>query len=184
MNLFKRTTTLKLVDQKTENWHEDFIVHLAHIIRPKVYLELGLYQCALFNRVSQIAERSIGVDLQPDVKKYVKKGEFYCQNTADFAITAEGLNLKVDMLFIDADHSKEWVKNDFNSYFSLVNDQGIILIHDSYPGSEMYTSSGYCGDGYKSIIDLTLNAKGYEMVTIPVHPGLTICRKREKHLAW
>jgi len=45
------------------NWHEDFIVHLASLVRPKVYVELGLYHCALFNRIIPFAEQLIGVDI-------------------------------------------------------------------------------------------------------------------------
>ncbi len=35
--------------ERKENWHEDFIINLAAQFRPKVYVELGLYQCELFN---------------------------------------------------------------------------------------------------------------------------------------
>lgn len=45
------------------DWHEDFIVHLASVVRPKVYVELGLFKCALFNRMIPYSERLIGVDV-------------------------------------------------------------------------------------------------------------------------
>jgi len=34
-----------------ENWHEEFIELLAAVIRPKVYVELGLYECVVFNKL-------------------------------------------------------------------------------------------------------------------------------------
>jgi predicted O-methyltransferase YrrM len=37
---------------------------------------------------------------------------------------------KVDMLFIDGDHSYEGVKDDFNSFSHLVRDNGFIVLHD------------------------------------------------------
>lgn len=37
---------------------------------------------------------------------------------------------KVDMLFIDGDHSYEGVKDDFNSFAHLVRDNGFIIFHD------------------------------------------------------
>jgi len=37
---------------------------------------------------------------------------------------------KVDMLFIDGDHSYEGVKDDFNSFSHLVRDGGFIVLHD------------------------------------------------------
>jgi hypothetical protein len=41
-----------------DNWHEDFIVHLAHIIKPEIYVELGIYKSELLNRISKIAKKS------------------------------------------------------------------------------------------------------------------------------
>jgi predicted O-methyltransferase YrrM len=40
---------------------------------------------------------------------------------------------KIDFLFIDADHSYEGVKRDFESYSQLVRKGGIIAIHDIAP---------------------------------------------------
>ena len=39
----------------------------------------------------------------------------------------------IDMLFVDADHSKEAVAEDFKSMFPFVTDQEIIILHDGYP---------------------------------------------------
>lgn len=36
----------------------------------------------------------------------------------------------VDMLFIDGDHSYEGVKDDFNSFYTLVRENGFIVFHD------------------------------------------------------
>jgi predicted O-methyltransferase YrrM len=40
---------------------------------------------------------------------------------------------KVDFLFIDADHSYEGVKKDFEMYSPLVRKGGIIAFHDIIP---------------------------------------------------
>lgn len=40
------------------------------------------------------------------------------------------------MLFIDADHSKEAVLQDFRGFFPFVAPYGLILLHDSHPGKE------------------------------------------------
>lgn len=170
-----------------ENWHEDFIVHLAQVIKPKTYVELGLYQCSLFNKIVPIADKLIGLDISPESDKYMKKSakaSFVCSTTDDFAKKLRKSPIKIDMMFIDADHSSESVLKDFNNFFPFVSDQGIIILHDGYPKNKSYTRPGYCGDCYLAIEKLTLQAKerGYEMVTIPVHPGVTICRKRSSHL--
>lgn len=40
-------------------------------------------------------------------------------------------DIKIDLLFIDGDHSYEGVKKDFNLYSKLVSPNGLILIHDT-----------------------------------------------------
>src|SRR5437879_2763365 len=40
-------------------WHQGLIIHLASILRPRVYLELGIFKCGLFNRMIQFAEQVI-----------------------------------------------------------------------------------------------------------------------------
>lgn len=39
-------------------------------------------------------------------------------------------DLKIDLLFIDGDHSYKGVKEDFEKYFNLVKNNGIIALHD------------------------------------------------------
>ncbi len=40
-------------------------------------------------------------------------------------------DIKIDFLFIDGDHSYEGVKKDFDLYSQILNDNGIIVIHDT-----------------------------------------------------
>jgi len=169
------------------NWHVNFIVHLASVVRPKTYVELGLYQCELFNKIIPFADELIGVDMATEAgtfMKKTKKASFVNCSTDEYCKIASAKGLKIDMLFIDANHSYESVKNDFLGYFSMVSEGGIILLHDGYPKDIQHTGNGYCGDGYKAIDELTRSAIDYEMMTIPVHPGLTLARKRSKHVPW
>ncbi|MGA2237706.1 MAG: class I SAM-dependent methyltransferase [Candidatus Bathyarchaeia archaeon] len=170
-----------------ENWHEDFIVHLASIVRPKLYLELGLYHCDVFNRILPYADHLIGVDKDPTSRKWISKSRkvrFVNSTTQEFARELYNTKLKIDMLFIDADHSEKAVLDDFGGFFPFVCQHGVVILHDTCPKNEFYIQSGYCGDAYKAIERLSRNATEYEMVTIPVHPGLTLCRKRESQLPW
>lgn len=185
--LGKFATKTPLNNEAPINWHEDFIVHLAKIVKPKVYVELGIYQCALFNQVIPFAQKLIGVDNSKDSAKFMKKSEkakFICAYTDEYYRKLKKKPIKIDMLFIDADHSKESVLKDFQNFFPFVADQGIILLHDGYPKNKAQTKPGYCGDGFKTIQKLSQRTKDYEMMTIPVPPGLTLCRKRKKHLNW
>jgi hypothetical protein len=40
-------------------------------------------------------------------------------------------NIKIDLLFIDGDHSYDGVKIDFELYSKIISDNGIIVIHDT-----------------------------------------------------
>ena len=169
------------------DWHESFIVHLASIIRPKVYVELGLYQCAVFNQIIPYTEKLIGVDIEPSAGKYMTgspKTLFVCASTQEFAHSIQSNPFLIDLLFIDADHSKESVLSDFRNIFPFVSPHGLILLHDTHPGNAALLDPNYCGTGYEAIAELSSENKDYEMVTIPVSPGLTICRKRQTQLSW
>jgi hypothetical protein len=58
----------------------------------------------------------------------------YCANaTVIKGLTYADYNYNnVDVLFIDADHSYEGVKRDFNAWFNKVSLNGVIILHDTY----------------------------------------------------
>ena len=175
-------------DQPTPlNWHENFIVHLASIFKPRVYVELGVYQCVLFNQMIPYAQQLIGVDINAEAGGYMQKSDkarFVHSTTTNFVEECIEKQIQIDMLFIDADHSKEAVLNDFNTFFPFVTSHGLILLHDSHPKDEEQCKPGLCGTGYQAIEELSKKTDQYEMMTIPVPPGLTICRKRNAQLSW
>jgi hypothetical protein len=45
-------------------------------------------------------------------------------------------DIKIDVLFIDGDHSYEGVKTDFDLYSKILSDNGIIIMHDTDPTYE------------------------------------------------
>jgi predicted O-methyltransferase YrrM len=168
-------------------WHEDFIVLLASIVRPRVYVELGIFQCALFNRIIPYAEQLIGVDTNPETEQYMQassKTRFVHATTQEFIKELESGSTMIDMLFIDADHSREAVLNDFRNYLPFVAPHGLILMHDVHPGSAWLIDPSWCGTAYQAAEELSRYTDDYEMVTIPVSPGLAICRKRKTQLSW
>jgi len=178
---------IDLNEHKGLVWHEDFIVHLASIVRPRVYVELGIYHCALFNRIIPYAEELIGVDINPDAGRYMQissKTRFINSTTQDFIKYLESEALMIDMLFIDADHAREAVMNDFKAYLPFVAPHGLILLHDVHPGNEQLIQPAWCGNAYLAAEELSRHTDEYEMMTIPVSPGLAICRKRKTQLAW
>lgn len=169
------------------NWHEDFIVNLAKIFKPNVYVELGLYQCHLFNRIIPFSNKLIGVDINESSGKFMKKSDktyFLNLRTDDYAEELKKNPIEINMLFIDADHSKESVIRDFSNFMPFVIPHGIILLHDTHPKDENQMKPEYCGTAYEAIEELSKQTEEFEMMTIPIAPGLTICRKRKTQLNW
>ena len=150
-------------------------------------MEIGIYKCGLFNQMIPYAERLTGVDMDRDAGNFMqqsKKTEFINTSSIDFFsqnLKKEGL---YDLIFIDADHSKESIKDDFLNSIKVLEDDGIILLHDTYPLDRNATAENRCGDGYLAIENLGKQTTDWELVTIPLHPGLTICRKRNRQTIW
>jgi len=173
-----------MVDHK---WHQDFILHLANVLRPRAYLELGIFHCGLFNKMIPYAETLIGVDLDPKAGSFMTKAtkaSFVCARTDDFAAMLRRDPMAFDMIFIDADHSKEAVEADFRNFMSFLNPHGLLLLHDTHPLDLAATERLRCDDGHAAIGSLSRQCDEWEMITIPVHPGLTMCRKRTTQLKW
>ncbi|MDO9107775.1 MAG: class I SAM-dependent methyltransferase [Coriobacteriia bacterium] len=156
-------------------------------MRPCLYIELGIYRAELFNKVVPFAGTAVGVDTDPRARSHVRKAanaRFVLGTTDDLVEELREQDARISMLFIDADHSCESVLRDFRNYLPLVADHGLILMHDTHPGDEQLTQPGWCGDAYRAVQELQAEGEGYEMMTIPRSPGLTICRKRDAQLSW
>ena len=103
-------------------------------------------------------------------------------------------DIKIDVLFIDGDHSYEGVKLDFNLYSKLLNDKGVIFIHDtdeSY-GRELIISEDakkdfYSFDGPSKFIKELESNMDWNIVNLfnngilkdkPSSTGITIVNKK------
>jgi hypothetical protein len=103
-------------------------------------------------------------------------------------------DIKIDVLFIDGNHSYEGVKLDFNLYSKLLNDKGVIFIHDtdeSY-GKELIISEDakkdfYSFDGPSKFIKELENNTDWNIVNLfnngilkdkPSSTGITIVNKK------
>jgi len=157
--------------------HEKFIEYIAAGKRPKSYLELGLYRGKTINNVSKYIdnkENVVGVDISRDI---IIDGVFYNMSTDNFFIQNEK---SFDMIFIDADHSYESVKKDFNNSLKILNRGGIIILHDTDPESDSLFSKGYCGDAYKIVNELELD-KNLNVITLPIQEaGLSIVTRKNE----
>ena len=100
-------------------------------------------------------------------------------------------DMRIDLLWIDADHSLEGVKKDFDLYSEIMSDKGIIMIHDTdekYVNNFIETEEheDYDLSGPSEFIK-TLDSDKFEILNLfnygiekdfPSSTGLTIVRKK------
>lgn len=151
------------------------------------YLELGIRAGACFNEVAHLAkEKAYAVDIN-DCFKYIKSNKnlvWFRGKTTDF-LKRHNKNEKFDLVFIDADHKHKSSMKDFEMVLPLVNDNGIILLHDTYPTREELLSTKYCGDSYKTADRIRKEySKVCEICTLPFYYGVSIVRKLDRQLLW
>ena len=181
------TVVLRYEGKVDHKWHQDLILHLASVMRPENYLEVGIFHCGLFNRMLPYAKKLTGVDLSPGAGQYMvssPKAKFVCSDSVGYAKKLKEQGETFDFIFIDADHSEKAVQDDFLHYEDLLRPHGLILLHDTHPIDEAATSQERCGDGYLAIDRFSRQTDKWEMMTIPLHPGLTLCRRRTRQLDW
>lgn len=120
-------------------------------LKPKNILEIGTQYGGTFNVFCKLASnKKISIDLPEGIHGGLpvwmtqQRNQYFLDNfndvhflsydshlqsTLDFA---EGLlhDEKVDVLFIDGDHTYDGVEQDFNMYRRLVRPSGLIVFHD------------------------------------------------------
>ena len=148
-------------------------------IEPKIILEIGTAMGGtlfLLSRISDFKATLISVDLLNGKIGGDKKSTFFrnfAQNRQKIRIikgdshklsTFQNIkkilkNRKVDLLFIDGDHTYSGVKEDFEKYKVLVKNGGLICLHDIVPGP--YDNVGGVPDFWREIQE---NYDTYEIV--------------------
>jgi predicted O-methyltransferase YrrM len=150
-------------------------------------LEIGIHKAGLFNKASRFTQESVGIDVDPTCRqsmKLRKQDRFICGDSASEMKKLILEDRKFDFIFIDGNHSKQAVMTDFSLAIELIRLDGIVMLHDTYPENEHATASDRCDDGYLAVEEASKLAEEWEMMTIPIHPGLTICRKRNRQVSW
>ncbi len=153
--------------------------------QPKCVVEIGTSQCGvtfLLSHVLKSASLVIGIDLFVKnefllryfsrFKQRIKfiEGSSYAASTVKKVKNTLG-GKKVDLLFIDGDHSYDGVKNDFLNYRQFVAEDGIIAFHDILPdystryGQKTFNYAGGVPDFYNKIKQL------YPCVEFVDNPG-------------
>ena len=93
---------------------------------------------------------------------------------------------KYDIIFIDPHHTFAQSKKDIETaYHCLLNDNGVIVIHDCYPTNiclvdEFYTGKPWCGLTYKAFIDFKNNNNMIQTYVVDCDFGCGIILKNKQ----
>ncbi|WP_375495467.1 class I SAM-dependent methyltransferase [uncultured Nostoc sp.] len=166
-------------------------LNFANNEQPKYVCEIGTANGGTNFLLSQALSSTIfmaGIDLYVKNKAqlcYFSKdyqqlffvdGSSYHPQTVEKVQTILG-SKKLDLLFIDGDHSYEGVKQDFLNYRHLVREGGIIVLHDIVP--DYYTRYGqqtgrWVGEVPKFWTRIKSHYPYYEFIENPEQDGLGI----------
>ncbi len=109
------------------------------------YLEIGTFQDELFSKI--ICEKKIGVDPFSGGTHRMTSDEFFKINQEKF-----------DCIFIDGLHHYSQVIKDINNSIEILNDNGVVLIHDCLPNNLMEQqvprmTLNWNGDVWKAFVE-------------------------------
>ena len=135
----------------------------------KSYLEIGTFKDDLFKRVE--CENKLGVDPVSGGNIRKTSDKFFEENSQTF-----------DLIFIDGLHHYHQVKKDIENSLSVLNDNGIILIHDCMPRNYYYqavprSQLNWNGDTWKAFLEIRTNEK-YDTYCCYADEGIGVILKR------
>lgn len=156
--------------KRLQTFHEILIPLLVEVCDAESYLEFGTHENETIGKVR--CKRRYGVDVKVEP---CGGAEMYAMTTAEFIRDCARLCAPFDFVFIDACHDAKAVRDDFLGIIHHVSMNGIVCLHDTHPETVADTDPGLCGNAWR--FARFLHESGYECVTLPYHPGLTILRK-------
>lgn len=160
----------------------DILNTLAKEFHLQNYLEIGTqFRDANFNKINCV--NKICVD--PDPKA---KADYICTSDKFFDIFLNGpaqKGVNIDLIFIDGLHHADQVKKDFENALDCLSENGFIMIHDTLPTEEKYTTvpretNRWYGDVYKLLCILKFY-EGIEFVNIEADCGCCIVWKKQNY---
>lgn len=145
----------------------------------KSYLEIGVNTPNQpgYNWVGVSCETKHGVDPNVDTTYRMTSDEFFSNH----------ISQKYDIVFVDGLHLFEQAFRDIENSINNLNDNGIIVVHDCNPTSEITqrrerVSDAWHGDVWKAILKLRLEKKDINIHTIDTDEGCAIITRGGQNL--
>lgn len=156
-------------------------VHLINSFSPERYLEIGVHKGLSLIGVRASIKDSVDPDKSTIANHHMTSDEF-------FERIAPTLEYKYNVVFIDGLHHSDQVNRDIANAIQYTEDDGIIILHDCNPESEMRQrvppdfdiwEHGWNGDVWKSVV-WARQQYDYLIYVIDSDEGLGVIDKRSK----
>jgi hypothetical protein len=138
------------------------IINHLNDIEEYSYLELGVNDNVNFNSIK--SKNKFSVDMN---------GNALYTGTTDEYFNSLPLEVKFDIIFIDANHDYDYVLRDFNN--SIDHATKWILLHDMIPPSRKYVQSSRCSDSFK-LLYFMLKETSFEIYPMNNNFGFTLIK--------
>ncbi len=146
----------------------------------KKYLEIGVHQGHSYNLVDAIIKDSVDPNEESPAIYHMTSDEF-------FEKVGPTLGYKYDVIFIDGLHHTEQVDRDIENSLKYLEEDGVVILHDCNPESEMRQrvpadfdiwEYGWNGDVWKSIFKFRVNNshKNYKVFVVNDDEGLGVIK--------
>lgn len=159
--------------------------------QPGIYLEIGTANGGthyLIRRLCPTIQKSIGIDIDVKNKSLIDRitstrsahyiiGESGTLKTIQRVESILGSDEKLDVLFLDGDHSYEGVSGDFSLYNKYVRRGGIIIFHDIVQDHGQRfgkQTNKYTGDVPRFYAEIKEDYEHYEFIEEPDQDGFGI----------
>lgn len=149
---------------------KDIIKYWAEKINAQSYLELGVRDFnSVFNYIPCAIKHS--VDINMESANYTMSTDEFFSKLRNSELDLDK-NYKWDIIFIDANHLCDFVKNDSLNSLEHLNDNGIIFLHDVLPIKyQNQTEYGENQTAWKIVPYLLKNHPEVHICTIPEKDG-------------
>jgi predicted O-methyltransferase YrrM len=157
--------------------YSELIKCICALTNAKTYLELGVSSGFTLFNVSNVVDKVVGVDIH-DIRLF-KKGEFHMMTTNEFFQNQKDT---FDIIFIDANHDFEYVKEDFDNSIKVLNTNGIIILDDTDPVYSYLTHTSRCSNAFLINDYIRDNYKDFDIIVLPILcKGMTFVTKRSNN---
>jgi hypothetical protein len=143
------------------------------------YLEIGVNTPAQpgYNWVGVNVPLKHGVDPNVDTTYKMTSDDFFEKHASQ----------KYDIVFVDGLHLHEQVYRDITNSLEFLNENGVIVVHDCNPVTEITqrrerASDAWHGDVWKAIVQLRIENPELEIYTVNTDEGCGIIKKGKQEL--